>query len=143
MGKARQPLRFVLSSVASWAVDVGLFYVFDLLLGGLLGPLAEAVCNVAARALSSFFNFNVNNRLVFRSELPYAKSLLRYYCLAVPQLAVSTALIALFVWLLHVESAEGSTIVKTVVDGILFVVSFFIQKIWVFSKKKAEQDSAN
>ena len=137
MEKARQPLRYVLSSVASWAVDTGLFFLFELLFGALLGSFAEPVCNVIARALSSFFNFNVNNRLVFHSELPYGKTLLRYYCLAIPQLAASTLLLTLFVYLLRIESAGGSTAVKIAVDGILFVASFFIQKFWVFSKKKA------
>ena len=137
MEKARQPLRYVLSSVASWAVDTGLFFLFELLFGALLGGLAEPVCNVIARALSSFFNFNVNNRLVFHSELPYGKTLLRYYCLAIPQLAASTLLLTLFVYLLRVESAGGSTAVKIAVDAILFVASFFIQKFWVFSQKKA------
>ncbi len=136
MEKARQPLRYVLSSVASWAVDTGLFFLFDLLLGPILGILAEPVCNVAARALSSFFNFNVNNRLVFHCELPYGKALLRYYCLAIPQLAVSTVFLTLFVRLLGIESAGWSTAVKVAVDTILFVASFFIQKFWVFSQKK-------
>ena len=135
MEKARQPLRYVLSSVASWAVDTGLFFAFDLLFGTLLGVLAEPVCNVAARVLSSFFNFNVNNRLVFHSELPYGKALLRYYCLAIPQLAASTLLLTLFVHLLRVESAGGSTVVKIAVDAVLFVASYFIQKFWVFSQR--------
>ena len=141
MEKARQPLRYVLSSVASWAVDTGLFFIFDLLLGPLLGVYAEPVCNVAARALSSFFNFNVNNRLVFRSVLPYGKCLLRYYGLAIPQLAASTGLLTLFVRLLHIESAGGSTAVKVAVDTVLFVASFFIQKIWVFSQKTDKERS--
>ena len=123
-------------------VDTGLFYLFDLLLGAMLGELAEPVCNVAARVLSSFFNFNVNNRLVFHNELPYGKVLLRYYGLAIPQLAASTLLLTLFVQLLHIESAEGSTAVKIVVDGALFVVSFFIQKFWVFATKKTEENDS-
>ena len=141
MDKARQPLRYVLSSVASWAVDTGLFFVFDLLFASLLGALAEPVCNVAARALSSFFNFNINNRLVFCSALPYGKSLLRYYCLAIPQLAASTLLLTLFVHLLHVASAGGSTAVKVAVDAVLFVASFFIQKFWVFSQRGKEPNT--
>lgn len=136
MGKARQPLLYTLSSVASWAVDTGLFYGLRLLLGTALGGHSEIVCNVLARVASSFFNFNVNNRLVFGNRGPYGPTLLRYYCLAVPQLAASTLLLTLFVRLLHVQTAEGATLVKIVVDGCLFVASFFIQKLWVFSDKK-------
>ena len=139
MKKAKQPLLYTLSSIASWAVDTGLFYLMELLLGGILGKGAETVCNVAARVFSSFFNFNVNNRLVFQNKEPYGKSLWRYYCLAIPQLAASTLLLTLFVYLLKLESTEAKTLTKIVIDGTLFVASFFIQKFWVFARKKENQ----
>lgn len=135
MKKAKQPLLFVFSSVASWVVDTGLFRLGLALLGSLPGASATPVCNVLARVLSSFFNFNMNNRLVFQSEEPYGKALLRYYLLAVPQLAASTLLLSLFVWLFRVQSDNVSTLIKILVDGALFVASFFIQKYWVFRKK--------
>ena len=94
------------------------------------------VSNVAARVISSFYNFNVNNRLVFGNTGHYGKAMLRYYCLAIPQLAASTLLLTLFVHLLHISSAQGSALVKAVVEGCLFVASFFIQKLWVFAKDR-------
>ena len=137
--KTRQPILYALSSVASWVVDTGAFYLLRLLFGGLLGVWAEPVCNVAARVVSSFFNFNVNNRLVFcNTTMPYGKAMLRYYALAVPQLGASTLLLTLFVNLFHVESAFSSTLIKAIVDGGLFVASFFIQKHWVFAKNNKE-----
>lgn len=136
MEKAKQPIRYALSSVASWVLDTGLFYLLRLLLGSALGGAAETVCNVIARAVSSFFNFNLNNRLVFDNRGSYGKAMLRYYCLALPQLAASTLLLNLFVRLLHLESAQAATLVKIVADGCLFVLSFFIQKFWVFAGKK-------
>ena len=104
MAKGKQPLLYVLSSVASWAVDTGGFFVLSLLFGGMLGAYSEPVCNVAARVISSFFNFNLNNRLVFQNSGSYGKALLRYYCLAVPQLAASTLLLTLLVRLLGIET---------------------------------------
>ena len=132
MAKGKQPLLYVLSSVASWAVDTGGFFVLSLLFGGMLGAYSEPVCNVAARVISSFFNFNLNNRLVFQNSGSYGKALLRYYCLAVPQLAASTLLLTLLVRLLGIETTHGATGVKIAVDGCLFVASYFIQKFWVF-----------
>ena len=101
---------------------------------------SAAACNVIARIFSSFFNFNLNNRLVFQNTGPYGKALLRYYCLAVPQLAASTVLLTLLVNLFHVETSQGSTVIKVIVDGGLFVASFFIQKYWVFSQKETEKE---
>ena len=132
MKKTKQPFLYVLSSVSSWVVDTGLYYLFL----GVLGESAVTACNVLARVFSSFFNFNVNNRLVFRNQEPYGSSLLRYYLLAVPQLLASTLLLNLFVGLFHVEERELSTLIKVIVDGCLFVASFFIQKFWVFAGKK-------
>ncbi len=138
MKKAKQPALYVLSSILSWAVDTGLFRLGLALFGGVFGEAAAAVCNVIARVFSSFFNFNLNNRVVFQSREPYGKALLRYYLLAVPQLAASTLLLSLFVWLFRVQSDNGSTLVKILVDGGLFVASYFIQKFWVFRKKEED-----
>jgi len=141
MKKGKQPLLYVLSSVASWVVDTGGFFVLSLLFGSALGTYSEAVCNIAARVISSFFNFNLNNRLVFQNTGSYGKALLRYYCLAVPQLAASTLLLTLLVHLLGIETTHGATGVKIAVDGCLFVASYFIQKFWVFPHKDKQSDS--
>lgn len=133
--KARQPFLYAVSSGLSAVLDIGVYYVLMLLLESRLGNLAEAVCLVLARVVSSFFNFNLNNRIVFQSRAPYGKALIRYYCLAIPQMAAATLLLTLFVQLLHIDGAEGSTAVKAIVDGALFVISFFIQKYWVFSHR--------
>ena len=141
MKKGKQPLLYVLSSVASWVVDTGGFFVLSLLFGAALGAYSEPVCNIAARVISSFFNFNLNNRLVFRNTGSYGKALFRYYCLAVPQLAASTLLLTLLVHLMKIETTHGATAVKIVVDGCLFVASYLIQKFWVFSHKDNQSDS--
>ena len=141
VAKGKQPLLFILSSVLSWAVDTGGFYVLNLLLRPLLGGYTEPVCNMLARAVSSLFNFLLNYKVVFGSTQPCGKAMLRYYFLAVPQLALSTVLVTVFTRLLHTDSAGAATVVKIVVDGCLFVISFFIQKYWVFRKKDLKPES--
>ena len=137
----KQPVLYTFSSVISWAVDTSGFYLLNLLLRGPLGSAADPVCNVLARVVSSLFNFHVNYRFVFSSREPYGRAMLRYYFLAVPQLALSTVLITAFTRLLHVETTNGATAVKIVVDGCLFVASFFIQKFWVFRNKNLTPDT--
>ncbi|MBQ5788641.1 MAG: hypothetical protein IIW12_10635, partial [Oscillospiraceae bacterium] len=70
----------------------------------------------------------------------YGREVLKYYCLCIPQALVSTALITLLVNLLQVENTGGATVVKLFVDAALFVISFFIQKYWVFRNKKPASD---
>ncbi len=139
MKKGIQPVLYILSSLSSFFLDAGLFYVLNRLFDGVLGPYAVPVSNLTARALSSFFNFNMN-RLVFRSGGNYGKDMLRYYCLCIPQAFASTGLISLFVALFRTGASGWSTVIKVAVDGVLFVVSFFIQKYWVFAKKDSNAE---
>ena len=138
MGKFKQLLKYSLSSVASWVIDNGLFLLGKTLLGMRLGAIADLVCTVIARAFSSFFNFNANNRLVFAHKGGYGKALLRYYCLAVPIMLCSAGLVTLLDRVLGVSAPMLSTAIKIAVDAILFLASYTIQKNWVFSRGNEE-----
>ncbi len=124
--------KYILSSCASAAVDLLAFWLLHMLLGGLLGNLAVAVCTALARAISSFVNFNLNKTLVFAASGNYGKTIARYYILCVLQLCVS----ALLVWLLSKLFATSAswvlTLLKAVVDTCLFFISYRIQRKWVF-----------
>ena len=140
MKKYLQLLKYSLSSVAAWVIDNGLFLLFKTLLGVRLGGAADLVCVVIARAVSSFFNFNVNNRLVFEHRGSYGRSLLRYYCLAIPVMLSSAGLLTLADRLLGVTAPLLSTCIKIVIDTALFLVSYFVQKHWVFPHRKNEEN---
>ena len=84
MKKYWQLIKYALASLSSFLLDSGLFYLFKRFVFGGLGAWTDLACTVAARALSSFYNFNVNNRLVFGHRGEYGKALGRYYLLAVP-----------------------------------------------------------
>lgn len=135
MKKTKQPILYTLSSFTSFLLDVGLFRLLLALLGGAFGELTVSVCNVLARVVSAFYNFNIN-RLIYQHHESYGKALLRYAVVAVLQLAASTLLLTLLCRLFRVESKNASTLVKMIVDGGLFVASYFVQKYWVFSKKE-------
>ena len=141
-------LRYVLSSASSFVVDTVLYYVFNHFLFGTLFAMGEvetsAVSLVAARALSSFYNFNVNNYLVFRhGSENYGSSLLKYYCVCIPQLLASEFLLSGAIALFGIENDMAQTAVKVVVDGVLFVLSYFIQNKWVFSKETDKKTTSD
>ena len=119
-----------------FALDTGLFYLFKRFVFGGLGAWADIACTVAARAISSFYNFNVNNRLVFGHRGDYGRALGRYYLLAVPMMLASAGLVTLLDRSLGVTAPGLSTAVKIVVDTVLFLASYIIQKKWVFRKSK-------
>ena len=135
-------LLYMLSSVSGSVADLVVFYFARLLLqnGPVIdGRMAEAtavlIATVIARAISSFLNFNLNNRMVFHGKGNYGLALLRYYCLAIPQLLVSAGLVALLSRLAGTGASILTTLIKFVVDVCLFFLSFRIQQTWVFRNK--------
>ena len=96
--------------------------------------------------ISSFFNFNVNYRFVYDRDESYGKSLVKYYCLAIPVMFLSTALLKLVaVWtkidqltagMNKTKSAVLHTLINAPVDLVIMIGNYLAQKYWVFVKKK-------
>ncbi len=129
--------RYTLSSLGCFLVDEGLF----LLLGWLLAPVLSgfaltAVPTAAARLFSSLLNFFVNKRLVFQKNGELLKDISRYYLLALPIALAQMGLSYGTFRLLGIGPAQ--TVLRGVIYGIvmalLFLVSFMVQKNWVFRR---------
>ena len=120
-------IRYVISAVASWALDNQLYYV-------LFSVLGSTGAQITARVLSSLFNFNMNRSFVFRSRDLYWKDMLEYYCVCVPQTVISVVLLGSLVKKLSISAPNIATYMKIAVDTLLFCISYFIQKKWVFKE---------
>ena len=127
--------KFLLSSMGSTLIDLGIFYLVMRLFGTILGKYAAFVATAVARLCSSFANFNTNNAVVFANKGHYKRAMLRYYCLCIPQMLVSAGLVTLISHLLSSSAPIVATLVKFVVDTCLFFISYQIQREWVFSQK--------
>lgn len=132
--------RFIASSFGTTLVDFGLFTLIFHVLKGHSPIYAEIIATVVARICSSLLNFYFNRRLVFKNTGSMKTAMLRYYCLAVPQMLASAGLVTLINELLRNSETFITTGVKGVVDVTLFFISYFIQKKWVF--KKPEEGKA-
>ncbi|KAA0956492.1 glycosyltransferase [Planococcus kocurii] len=119
-----------LSGGASFALDIGLYWVFIQLLKDPAPELFIILATIAARILSSLFNYYVNRNKVFKQGS--SKSLVRYYILAAFIMLTSAG----SVHLLYAEwLGRGEMILKVGVDAILFIVGFVAQRAWVFRKE--------
>lgn len=131
-------LRYALAAVLSWLIDNGLYFLFlHFVFGGLsaLGDMGvSTLSQVCARIPSSFFNFNANNYFVFRSEEKYLKALLKYYALCIPQALVTVLLLNVVIVNFKPGNDLLQTGLKIVVEAIIMLASFLIQKLWVFRK---------
>ena len=123
----RSFFRYAAASLASSGVDIGLFALLSAVLPeGLAGR--AAIATVGARLVSGLFNFILNRNYSFSAaEGKVSKQGPRYLVLFLSIMGLS----ALFVTLLE-RLPIPLVLTKALVDTVLFLVSYFAQKRWVF-----------
>ena len=122
--------KYIASSFSSFLIDEGAFFVLSYIF-----KESIVLCTVIARIISSLFNFFVNQRLVFESKARFAKTFFKYYALCIPQMLVSALATKGVSLLLSASAPILVTLIKILIDTLLFFVSYRIQKKWVFKTK--------
>ena len=133
--------RYTLSSLLSAVVDTGAFSLLSGLLKGTLSGMAlTAAAGVTARVISSLLNFFMNKKLVFRTKVSTGKAIVRYYALALPQMAAQVLLTQGVYALFGIpDTATGlRTVLYAVVMTVLYFASYMIQQRWVFAPEKSK-----
>lgn len=127
-------LLYGLSGAASFGLDIGLYSLFIYLWKEDSPQMFIIFATIAARVLSSLFNYFVNRHKVFGQGS--SKSFVRYYLLAAFIMAASAG----SVHLLYTEwLGRGEVILKVLVDTILFIFGFVVQRAWVFRKEETDK----
>lgn len=126
-------IKFLFGSLSSCLIDLGLFALFQVLTAGLGKKLCLLVSTVLSRALSSFYNYNFNRKAVFDSKDKASNTVVRYYILCVIQMMVSYGLVYAVNSLFSMGNVM-TVVSKAIIDTLLFLVSFQIQRAWVFKK---------
>lgn len=136
MGRSlRSFAAFSACSATCFLLDNGLFTLLNAaVLSNMADGGRELAATALARVVSSIANFLMNRNLVFRSQSRPGQSAKRYFLLAVLQCGISALLVYLVNALLHVPKA-AETLIKLPVDTLLFLLSYTIQKKWVFKDK--------
>lgn len=135
--------RYTISGILCAVIDGGLFSLLSWALQAVLsGFWLTAVPSIAARLVSSLFNFFMNKTVVFHNKGNTGAALLRYYALAIPVL-VAQMILTHGVYLLF-SIGEEQTLLRTLIYGIvmvvLFIASYMLQQRWVFAPNKKEKD---
>lgn len=120
--------KFIASSLSSFVIDIGLFSLFVLLFSTTV-PFYILLATALARVASSLYNFFINKTVVFKAE-GTAFVAVKYYVLVLVQMLLSGFLVAFFYSVLP----ANESLLKIAVDTVLFVISFQIQRRWVFAK---------
>ena len=125
-------LQFSMSGILSFLIDVAFFaLITKCILRNSEVVVATFVGTIVARAISSFCNYTMN-RQIFESKDNIGTSIFRYYTLCVIQLFISWGLVIFVFERIHWDT----TIIKIMVDTILFFISYQVQRQWVFKRKQ-------
>ena len=141
MGNLLSFVKYMISSILSFVIDNGLFRLIAYIIGTQADrSIKILLATVIARVVSSLFNFFVNRKAVFKSDAPMVRTMLRYYALCICQMGASYGLVYLFS---HLTDANDwiTSLIKILVDTCLFILSYQIQRKWVFAdcNKKEEE----
>ena len=123
--------KYIIASVSSFLLDILLYaFLVSLLPTVKWGGITEIViATIIARLISSAYNFAINSKMVFKSK--NNNSLIKYLILCIVQMFISAFAVSELYMLLHINS----TLIKVIVDTIIFIINFVIQREWVFKKK--------
>jgi glycosyltransferase involved in cell wall biosynthesis len=120
--------KYIFASLSSFLIDILLFQLFFNLLRGNIASSA-AVATVAARVISATYNYIMNYKVVFKSREPQGRAAVKYLILAVAQMVCSAGLVTLGT---IIFSSAPAVVIKIIVDTLLFLISYLIQKHLVF-----------
>lgn len=125
---------FIWASIASTLIDLGIFhFLLSLIFTGTSSSICILLSTVIARILSSLFNFFVNKTFVFQNKHNFRSTMAKYYFLCALQMMTSF----IGVWGLTLLLPSVTPIwLKIIVDFTLFLVSFQIQREWVFKNEE-------
>ena len=113
-------IKYLFSAGSSFILDNVLFNIFIFFIGP--GVISIYICTTLARIISSIYNYFINSRVVFKNK--DKKTIIGYFILVVVQMIVSATLVSLIDK--YISIATG--IIKLVVDIVIFVVNYIIQK---------------
>lgn len=128
----RSFLGYSIVSAISFFIDIVMFQVMLWITAAHMGTITGIwTATVGARIVSSLFNFFMNRNIVFGSKDEIKKSIIQYYMLCGGILVLSGSLVSIVVAIFRCNKV----ITKIVVDSILFLLSFQIQKRYIFKEK--------
>jgi putative flippase GtrA len=119
--------RYMMVSIGSFLLDISLFTLLYFLSGHIIGS------TYAARIVSGSFNFYFNKHAVFRShdQNRYFQQSLAYIALAIFIATLSATSVN---WL-TLATGWHAPIVKVLIDTMLFLLTFIVQRFLIFKPK--------
>ena len=134
----REILKFSASSLASFAIDYGMYALLLAATGAAGIANSLVISNIGARLVSGTANYTMNKKLVFRSRTGFAKSAAQYFLLAAFILAGNTIVLSTLAGTLGVNRFAA----KLITEVIFFAISWTVQKYVIFFREESGEAGA-
>ena len=132
----KEILKFSASSLASFAIDYGMYALLLAATGAAGIANSLVISNIGARLVSGTANYMMNRKLVFRSRTGFAKSAAQYFLLAAFILAGNTIVLSTLAGTLGVNRFAA----KLITEIISFTISWTVQKYVIFFREDSAED---
>ena len=123
----KESFRFLVTSLVSSIIDINLFTIFLHIFNN-LGDISVILSTFIARIIADFMNFNLTKYFVFDSSEDSKSILLKYYLLSFSKMFMSATLVILISKFIFISK----TLIKIVVDILIYFISYRIQKKYIF-----------
>jgi glycosyltransferase involved in cell wall biosynthesis len=135
----KTPITYILVALSSWGIDELAFFLISTFISN------ERIWQVfygviIARVISGLYNFFMNMLFVFPSKGGHSQKSLRYAIMFVVNMGLTFGLTYAFSLL---PNSWALTLIKICVDTVLAISNYFVNWIWVFSKKKHSKKPAD
>lgn len=139
----KTPLLYILVAISSFLIDFGVFALLEFLFN-VEFPLIVLIPYLGARLVSGPYNFLMNNFIVFPNKEKTIGKVFRYLAVFLINICIGLGLLFLFdyVLLINVESTAakvGLLALKILVEAIIFIINYFVNKVFIFAKKKTKR----
>lgn len=125
LNKYKTLITYLISSLLSFGVDLLCFSILLYFLQNIL------ISSYIARFVSSIFNYIINKKLVFKNDQKINfKALIEYFILVVVNITISGTFVTKIYKYIHFNV----TFIKALVDGLIFLINYFLQKFVIFKK---------
>ena len=134
----KEILKFSASSLASFAIDYGMYALLLAATGAAGIANSLVISNIGARLVSGTANYMMNRKLVFRSRTGFAKSAAQYFLLAAFILAGNTIVLSTLAGTLGINRFAA----KLITEVIFFAISWTVQKYVIFFREESGEAGA-
>ena len=124
-------IKYSMISIISFVIDISLFKMFLVFVKlNFTETILILLATIFARIISSLINFLLNKKFSFNSNKKIKNTIVKYYILCVVQMIISGILVSTIFKL----TGLSEVIIKLIVDTVLFIINFRIQRIYIFNE---------